>query len=61
MWPHSRGSPPVSARTKRRVSRKAEGLNGTQAGGGVRSTKPLLYESHVFKCRRPDRILSPLL
>ena len=26
----------------------------------MRSTNPLLDESHVFKCRRPDRILSPL-
>ena len=42
--------------SERRSTAKAEGLTRTQAGGGVRSTKPLLKTQQLYECRRPDRI-----
>ena len=37
---------------------KPEGLTRTQAGGEVRSTKPLLIANHITEPRRGDRILT---
>ena len=45
---------------ERRSTTKAEGLTRIQAGGGVRSTKPLLKSAHNNKSAEgPTEFLSP--